>query len=200
MTTIMLNIGLASQSEIKIKAVTEAFSNVFPDENIIIHPFAIDSNIAEQLVTMQNGYLGAKNRLKGLKELNLELDFIVSIENYIDSSISCSNKEIWFDQGIVLIENKEQRKQMQMSLEVQFDSIYVHQSKNATPKDYQYESTGFSTTVGKLMPTINHADWHKEFSGSSRKDLLKDAIKRCLERFNEDNPFDYTKYEENILL
>ena len=73
---------------------------------------------------------------------------------------------------------------------VRFDSKYADQARQQTPTDYPFFSTGFSTTVGKLIQNefanTPHDNWQSSprFGGISREIIIQETIIRAFKTFN----------------
>ena len=73
-------------------------------------------------------------------------------------------------------------------------SEYVLQAQDQTPSDYNLRWSGLSVTVGQVIsssnPHINHADWHKDFTGVSRKDMIYLAAKSLAGMYKQRIPME----------
>lgn len=76
----MWKIIVASTNPVKIQAVKEAFSRVFPKRNVLVSGKKIPSGVSDQPMTEAETLLGANNRASSSRKQFPEYDFFVGIE------------------------------------------------------------------------------------------------------------------------
>ncbi len=76
----------ASKSPVKINAVKDAFSKVFPDDNFELISVSVSSGVSDQPSTNSETFEGAKNRADNSKKKIPKADFWVGIEGGIEKT------------------------------------------------------------------------------------------------------------------
>lgn len=146
-----MRIFLGSTSKHKLTAITEAASEVFPDEHdLVVQTFQVSSDINEQPVGLEETLQGARNRLKNLKTIigDARYDLLVAMENGI-FPVYVDGKELWFDLGWVVLEDPTGFPIYTNSSGIQVNTEYVEIAR----------SRGFSTTtVGSISAERSAAE------------------------------------------
>ncbi len=170
----IMQIVLASQSQIKIDAVSLAF-NESMGANAAYDLIALKapSNVNEQPIGFET-MRGAQNRIDFIKAARPNADFYVSIENGLFPE-HCD----FIDYAVVTIEDSNGKSATTRSKGIIFPKFYVLQTR--------YREGGFKQwTVGKTMMEAgevkNHADPHKCISGISRVDLINQATRHAVHK------------------
>lgn len=78
---------VASANPAKIRAVEQCFSVNFPAQAITVSGISVPSGVADQPLTSEETYAGAKNRLMALKQ-QAAADFYVAIEAGLDGEMT----------------------------------------------------------------------------------------------------------------
>lgn len=195
-----IEVGIASESKLKIPAVTNAFEKLFPGRTLNFTTFKAPSGVAEQPVKEMWGIKGAENRLDKAKEMAATLpaaeqknfDYWVSIENYIEPSTS--KPGFWIDRAAVVIETGTPVKRIVHLSEVVYlaESFAEEARVKGLATGGPVEESGYAVTAGQLirdhylekgidLPTY---DWHQhsDFGGISRKQLLEDAVTQAAQK------------------
>ena len=101
--SMIMKVIIATKNQGKIEGAKRALLNYFEDIEIIGIP--VESNVSEQPVN-DDIYIGAKNRLKNLKEYakenNIEADLYLAIESGITNSLGR-----WLITNIAVIEDNK---------------------------------------------------------------------------------------------
>jgi adenine phosphoribosyltransferase len=168
----IITVQLASRSPIKIHACLKAFRQFFPI--VMVEPFSIDSEVAEQPNVMTGAVFGALNRYRGLPQG--KADYCVSIESYFSSNGLFEDP---YDQAIVIVGKKGGGDPITTkSIQVGFPMKFAKVAKDATPEEYNRQDTGYSMTVGAAMhledPDIQSDNWQQCEGG--REKQISDAI------------------------
>ena len=79
---------VASLNPAKINAVESAFQAAFPDQPFEFVGVNVPSEVAEQPITNEETYLGARNRVKNAKQQHLYGDFYVGLEAGIEGPVT----------------------------------------------------------------------------------------------------------------
>lgn len=75
-----MKIIVASKNPVKINAVRQAFTQMFPDEQLDIREVAAPSGVADQPMTHEEGMTGARNRVEHIYTVHPDADFWVGLE------------------------------------------------------------------------------------------------------------------------
>lgn len=78
---------VASANPAKIRAVEQCFQVNFPEQAIRVSGISVPSGVADQPLTSEETYAGAKNRLMALKQ-QASADFYVAIEAGLDGDMT----------------------------------------------------------------------------------------------------------------
>lgn len=81
-----IKIGIGTKNPVKIQAIKDAFSKIWPTKSIEFISENIKSNVRDQPLSDQEGIDGAVNRAEGVFRLHPNLDFSVGLEGTINES------------------------------------------------------------------------------------------------------------------
>lgn len=183
------NVLLTSKSNIKIKAVIESFKEIFNGMITLRDINCFECNLPEQPIVdlFNSGFHFAKERMNFVKrkENFQHYDFVISIENAIDTSLY----NIIEDKCFVLI-YAEGILTHGESFGINFDVKYFEELENNYEMiHYNKKIYGYGTTVGKLIsnenPLVDHRNWMKTLYGIDRIDQIKDAIKKAFAKLKK---------------
>lgn len=154
-----MKILIGTKNPGKIEGAKLAFEKYF--ENIEIEGIAVSSEVSDQPVN-EEIFIGAKNRVKNLKEYaiknNIEADYYIASEAGITNSLGK-----WIDINAAVIENKEGFQSVGTSQGFQIPDKYVDEIRR--------------TELGKVMDKIfNGNELSKGKGGISR--LTHDEVSR----------------------
>lgn len=166
-----MKIFVGSTSIHKIDAIKEVLREMFSKKNFIVEGVKVASEINEQPIGNKETIQGALNRIKNVKLLIKNYDFIVGIENGVFEE-NIDGKIKYFDVGWVIIENKNGRQILTVSSGLEFDKKFVEKAKenhfNITAGELISQELGGERTDPQSTLTRNFV---------SRKDMLKQALK-----------------------
>lgn len=157
---------IASTSDIKVNATRQFFSSdpEFKNASIIYDPVKANSNIAEQPIGLQNGILGATNRINNVKQFqekygssSKSIIYYVSIENFFSEMPATGDPT---DHALVIIESPDGKQNMYLSDGVQISRDIYEIVVN--PGNFTADNTGTRSTIGEYLAftyRINSADW-----------------------------------------
>ena len=175
-----IRIGLASNSNLKIEAVKNAFCQLYPTIEVVSRNTKSDIN--EQPIGFEETILGAENRMKHLIEIlsfEPKVDFYVSIENGL---IHVSNNK-WLDIAwIILIDADKNTKYEGSSGGILFDTQSVEESRKI----------GWNTTTaGAIMAKkfdCNSTDPHSFITKNraGRRTLITNALIGLIGEYEND--------------
>ncbi|GBP90163.1 Protein PRRC1 [Eumeta japonica] len=143
-------IVVASEKDIKVSPVREAFQSVFGKATVVGYPAQSDVT-AIQPVGCPAAYAAAKQRMAQLRSTHTDLHNnvpIVAVENYLYEAMA----DRWYDVSLLLLCHPSLGIELQVlsqSTPVPAPAIAALQA--ATSADYPHKETGFSTTIGSMM-------------------------------------------------
>lgn len=86
--SVMLQVIIASENPVKMQAVQNAFTKVFPQEEFSFVWISVPSGVADQPMTNDETFLGAQNRAYNAKIKLPDADYRVGIEGGIEKKWS----------------------------------------------------------------------------------------------------------------
>lgn len=160
-----MNIAIASKNPLKIEGIEQAFSEFFPEEEINLFPYEVNSNVRRQPIESEI-YNGAKFRLKNLKNiLEEDVDFMVSCEAGL-----ITLNGLWFNQHVILIQKYDGTQSVGISGGFMIPQDKITDVINADLKVAFGSKAGISRLSNGL---------------TSRCDLIKQGTVLALAGFNE---------------
>lgn len=168
-----VDIVVASDKEVKIGPVREAFQNVF-GRATVDGMAAQTTNVAVQPVGFFSAVKAAEERISALRSSNKipPNQAVIAVENFV---VEVSDDK-WYDVGVLIL--SDPKRQVNLQTFTQFTPVpvsVVNLAKEDTPKEYPLRESGFSVTIGSLMASnlqVPHTEWHKALTGVSRRDML----------------------------
>lgn len=79
-----MKVLIASKNPVKINACKMAFADMYPDKEVDIVGYSVDSEVSDQPLTSAETLLGAENRVKKLRQNHAVADFFVGIEGGVE--------------------------------------------------------------------------------------------------------------------
>ncbi|CAL7949739.1 unnamed protein product [Xylocopa violacea] len=172
-----MEIVVASDKDIKISPVRQAFQTVFGKATVT--GVSVESSaIAAQPVGFAAGVKGAEERINSARNIpTLSKDIpIIAVENFLLEV----GEDKWYDLGVILLNDPKRNVNLQTFTQMTpVPSQIVTMAQEATPEDYPLKWSGLSVTVGSLMATnlqVPHNEWHHALTGVSRRDLILLAV------------------------
>ncbi|VFV42545.1 Hypothetical predicted protein [Lynx pardinus] len=173
-----LDIVVTSNKEVKVAAVRDAFQEVFGLAVVIGE--AGQSNIAPQPVGYAAGLKGAQERIDSLRRTGVihEKQIAVSVENFIAELLP----DKWFDIGCLIVEDPAHGIHLETFTQATPVPLeFVQQAQSLTPQDYHLRWSGLLVTVGEVLEkslvNVTRTDWHRTFTGLSRRQMIYSAAK-----------------------
>ena len=155
-----MKVLIATINAAKIEGAKRAFAHYF--DNVHIEGIPVESNVSEQPVN-DDIYIGAKNRVKNLKEYasknNMEADLYLSIESGINNSLGR-----WMITNIAVIEDNKD-----------FES---YGASPAFPVPEKLVEDIINTDLNKVMDTIFEKDEERHNKGGGIQLLTHNKITR----------------------
>ncbi|CAL4112658.1 unnamed protein product [Meganyctiphanes norvegica] len=168
-----MDIIVASDKEVKIGAVREAFQTAFGRATVNgIGGQA--SSVAAQPVGFEAALQAAEERINSLRSTgNIHPHHpIVALENFIVEL----TPECWYEMGLLLLDDPGQDILLQTYTQVTpIPPDYITQARCQTPDDYPLKASGFSTTIGQIASQhlqVHHSQWQEMLSGVPRRDMI----------------------------
>ncbi|XP_007542486.1 protein PRRC1 isoform X2 [Poecilia formosa] len=173
-----IDIVVASDKDMSVQAVREAFQEVFGMATVTGEPS--QSNIAPQPVGYAAGAKGAQERIDGLRRAGVihEKQPVVALENFIAELFP----EKWFDIGCLILEDPGHGICLEVFTQATPLTLdHIQQAHSLTPPDYSLRWSGLVVTVGEILerslPNISRTDWHKSVTGLSQHHIIQCAAK-----------------------
>lgn len=180
---------LASSSELKQRAVREAFAHFELNPTVVAIGVDIAEAVAPQPFGDDGGEIGTRSRISAVKQHEKFQEYfavrsprwVVAVENYVrprsdgdfeDVSLCAIQSPV--DSSIVFGRSRS----------IVVPAKYVEMAKAETPSGYKLLHTGLAVTAGKMIEKhsgiedIQHDNWmeHIAFGGFSRVAQVKEAV------------------------
>ncbi|KOC64859.1 Protein PRRC1 [Habropoda laboriosa] len=172
-----MEIVVASDKDIKISPVRQAFQTVF-GKATVTGVVVESSAVAAQPVGFAAGVKGAEERINFARNIpNLAKDIpIIAVENFLLEV----GEDKWYDLGVILLNDPKRNVNLQTFTQMTpVPSQIVTMAQEATPEDYPLKWSGLAVTVGSLMASslqVSHNEWHHALTGVSRRDIILLAV------------------------
>ncbi|XP_033229439.1 protein PRRC1-like [Belonocnema kinseyi] len=173
-----VEIFVASDKDVKVSAIREAFQNVFGKATVTGVPVNV-TTFAPQPVGFRAALTCAEERIS-LARQNPTLTpeaTIVAVENFL---LKIDGNK-WYDLGVVLLNDPKNNVSLQTFTQMTpVPSQIVTLAEQATPENYPFKSSGLAVTIGNLMANnlqVSHNEWHNALTSVSRKDVILLAAK-----------------------
>lgn len=157
----MTIVKVATLNPVKVEAIKNAFQRYFVEVEVI--PFEVESGVPEQ-PTNETVFEGAEHRLAELKKVCGEYDFVASCESGL-----ISRAGHWFNEQVVLVENREGKRGFGMSPGYEVPSKYIEKILDTNMADFLTEL--FKGKGGTRVLTRNQF---------TRKTLIEDGTMMAL--------------------
>ncbi|XP_075981508.1 protein PRRC1-like [Anticarsia gemmatalis] len=165
---------VASDKEVKIAPVRQAFQSVFAKANVI--GYAAQSDVtAAQPVGYAAAYAAAKQRIAHVRSVHGDLNNnvpVVAVEGFLHESVT----DRWYDMSLIILSQPSLGIELQLQSQgTPVPSAAVEVARSATPADYAHAQTGFSVTIGSIMGDslqVPHTQWQEASTGVPRRELL----------------------------
>jgi len=173
-----IDIAVASNNEIKVSAVREAFQTVFGKASVTGFQ-AQNSNGVAQPVGFSSALLAAQERIKFLRSSGTvhPNQPIVSIEGFALELYP----DNWYEMNCLIMEDPVRNLNLQaFSQPLMIPAKAVQHLHDSTPASYPLKESGFAVTVGQAVSeecNVPATEWQFELTGISRRDILLLAAK-----------------------
>lgn len=168
-----MDIIVASDKEVKVGAVREAFQQIFGKATVSGMPASVEG-IANQPVGFEAALQSAEGRINSLRSSGRvhPQQPIVAVENFVAEF----TPDCWYDLGVLLLDDPGEDIILQTYTQVTpIPPGFVEQARAATADDYPYKNTGFSTTIGQIASQnlqVHHTLWQESLIGVPRRDMV----------------------------
>ncbi|CAB3231798.1 unnamed protein product [Arctia plantaginis] len=165
---------VASDKEVKISPIRQAFQTVFGKANVV--GYAAQSDVtATQPVGYAAAYAAAKQRIAHVRSVHGDLNNnvpVIAVEGFLHESVT----DRWYDMSLIILSHPSLGIELQLQSQgTPVPSAAVEVARSATPADYAHAHTGFSVTIGSIMGDslqVPHTQWQEASTGVSRRELL----------------------------
>lgn len=165
---------VASDKEVKISPVRQAFQTVFGKANVVGYPAQSDVT-ATQPVGYAAAYAAAKQRIAHVRSVHGELNNnvpVIAVEGFLHESVT----DKWYDMSLIILSHPSLGIELQLQSQgAPVPSAAVEVARSATPEHYPHSQTGFSVAIGSIMGDslqVPHTQWQEASTGVSRRELL----------------------------
>nr|CAD7456855.1 unnamed protein product [Timema tahoe] len=144
-----VDIVVASDKEVKISPVREAFQAVF-GKATVTGVAAQSISVATQPVGFESGINAAKERISSTRASGKlhKMQPILAVENFIVEVV----EDKWYDTGVLLLHDPVRELSLHVFTQLTpVPASVVSVAQADTPDDYPLRSSGLSVTVGSLM-------------------------------------------------
>ncbi|XP_072228700.1 protein PRRC1 [Leuresthes tenuis] len=184
-----IDIVVASDKEMNVEAVRDAFQEVFGMAMVTGEPG--QSNIAPQPLGYAAGVKGAQERIDSLRRAGVihEKQPVVSLENFIAELFP----DKWFDIGCLILEDPGHSIHIEVFTQATPLALaHIQQAQSLTPPDYSLRWSGLVVTVGEVLernlPNINRTDWHQAVTGMTQHQMIQSAAKALAGMYKQQLP------------
>ncbi|KAK4307571.1 hypothetical protein Pmani_020715 [Petrolisthes manimaculis] len=168
-----MDIVVASDKEVKVGAVREAFQIMFGKATVSGMASQVEG-VAAQPVGFEAALRSAEERINFLRcsgKIHPQQP-IVAVENFIVEL----TPDCWYDLGVLLLDDPGEDIILQTYTQVTpVPPDFVKQAQSSTPSDYPHRNTGLATTVGQIASQqlqVHHTLWQETLTGVSRRELV----------------------------
>ncbi|XP_043480013.1 protein PRRC1-like isoform X2 [Leptopilina heterotoma] len=171
-------IFVASDKEVKVSSIREAFQTVFGKATVTGIPVSV-TTVASQPIGFNAALKSAEERISLTRQNpTVTQDApVVAVENFLLKV----DENKWYDLGVILLDDPKNNVSLQTFTQMTpVPSQIVTMAEQATPEDYPHKETGLAMTVGNLLANnlqVSHNEWHHALTGVSRKDVILLAAK-----------------------
>ncbi|CAG2054768.1 unnamed protein product [Timema podura] len=144
-----VDIVVASDKEVKISPVREAFQAVF-GKATVTGVAAQSISVSTQPVGFESGINAAKERISSTRASGKlhKMQPILAVENFIVEVV----EDKWYDTGVLLLHDPVRELSLHVFTQLTpVPASVVSVAQADTPDDYPLRSSGLSVTVGSLM-------------------------------------------------
>ncbi|KAK7080326.1 Protein prrc1 [Halocaridina rubra] len=168
-----MDIVVASDKEVKVGAVREAFQHIF-GKATVVGMAAQSGTVAAQPVGFAAALHSAEERINSLRASGRvhPQQPVVSVENFIVEL----TPDCWYDMGLLLLDDPGEDIILQTYTQVTpIPPEFVAKARTSTPDDYPLKDSGYAITVGQIASEalqIHHSMWQETLTGVPRRDLI----------------------------
>ncbi|XP_076044990.1 protein PRRC1-like [Oratosquilla oratoria] len=168
-----VDLVVASDKEVKVGAVREAFQAVF-GKATVSGMSSEATSVAAQPVGFASALTAGEERINSLRSGGRvhPQQPVVAVENFIVEL----TPGFWYDMGLLLIDDPGQDILLQTYTQVTpIPAEYVTQARASTPEDYPLKSSGFATTIGEVASQVlqvHHSQWQETVCGVPRREMV----------------------------
>lgn len=99
-----MRVAVGSKNPVKIAAVREAFTKVWPEKSFVFEGVDISSGVTDQPMSDEESFTGARNRAERAMKA-LDADFGIGLEGGLQNI-----GEKWFDSGCIVVLDKHYKE------------------------------------------------------------------------------------------
>ncbi|KAK3933355.1 Protein PRRC1 [Frankliniella fusca] len=174
-----VDIIVASDKEVKVSPVREAFQSVFGKATVTGMPVNTSTAAAAQPVGFAAGVKAAEERLSAVRSAqNIPPEqTVLAVENFLVEI----GENKWFDVGVLILSDPARGITLETFTQLTpVPAAVVALAQEDTPAEYPLRWSGLSVTVGSIMANnlqVPHTEWHQALTGVSRSEMILLAAK-----------------------
>ncbi|KAE8746315.1 hypothetical protein FOCC_FOCC006987 [Frankliniella occidentalis] len=174
-----VDIVVASDKEIKISPVREAFQSVFGKATVTGLQVNTSTVAAAQPVGFAAGVKAAEERISAVRSAhNIPPEqTVLAVENFLVEI----GENKWFDVGVLILSDPAREITLETFTQLTpVPAAVVSLAQEDTPAEYPLRWSGLSVTVGSIMANnlqVPHSEWHQALTGVSRREMILLAAK-----------------------
>ncbi|KAL1462828.1 hypothetical protein WDU94_014635 [Cyamophila willieti] len=170
-----MTITVASDKEVKISPVREAFHSQFP--SAAVRGIGVYPRCAAQPVGFEAATLAANSRVRTLREMHEIMGPVIVVESFVAEV----RPGKWYEVNLLVLDDNVKECQLETySQMIPIPSGIIEIAQTDTPSDYEHKGTGYSVTIGSLMAKnleTDHSEWQMALTGVPRRQMILDAAK-----------------------
>ncbi|KAJ1524424.1 hypothetical protein ONE63_010922 [Megalurothrips usitatus] len=174
-----VDIIVASDKEVKVSPVREAFQAVFGKATVTGLQVNTSTVAAAQPVGFAAGVKAAEERISAVRSSNNipPEQSVLAVENFLVEV----GENKWFDVGVLILSDPARGITLETFTQLTpVPAAIVAMAQEDTPAEYPLRWSGLSVTVGSIMANnlqVSHSEWHQALTGVSRREMILVAAK-----------------------
>ncbi|KAK7576509.1 hypothetical protein V9T40_012795 [Parthenolecanium corni] len=171
-----LELIVASEREIEVSSIREAFQNVF--SRVSVRGLEVeDVNFARQIVGFEPATKAAFAKIDRMRSRHSINGPVIAVQSFI---VEISDEK-WYDLDLILLQDAEKSTNLESySQMIPIPFTIINVAKDDTVKDYEHKDTGFSVPVSHILGNnlqVHPSEWQETLTGVSRRQRILSAAK-----------------------
>ncbi|XP_037080908.1 protein PRRC1-like isoform X3 [Pollicipes pollicipes] len=180
-----LDIVVASDKEVKVSAVREAFQTVFGRATVVGVPTP-GAALVPQPVGWQGARAAAETRVQSLRGSGLvpPQQAVVSLEGFIVQL----QPERWYEMTLLLLDDPVASALSVFTQPTELPDQWVQRMETATPAGHPQRWAGLQLAIGQVAAEqlqVAPSAWHETVVGLTRRELLLSAARALAHQYRD---------------